>query len=245
MENQNYVMLVSKSKETFAEHAVIPIGIKKLKNQRYEIEIYDVNNPGKIVSGYINVKEKTFQYGIYKEAGLVDVTELNKLYGDRYKLIINKVQNPSYQINNASYMKDANIILAKNVAASQITNAEGKCIEDIDGVSKVDNFDNPDKLMYYVPEGTYHVDASDNKDASITFVNYDASVSYDNLKEGEIVADFKKDDSIESNMKLDNTTDKVEVSTYDKHENENSKTCSGKQIKVISEDNHASIKVIK
>ena len=109
----------------------------------------------------------------------------------------------------------------------------------------MDNFDNPNSLMYYVPEGTYHVAASDKKDASITFVNYDTSVSYDNLKEGEISATFKKDDSIQSDMKLDNKTDTVKVSTYDKHENETKKICSGKQIKVMSEDNHASIKVVK
>lgn len=76
----------------------------------------------------------------------------------------------------------------------QITNEEGKCIEDLEGVSKGDNFDNPNSLMYYVPEGTYHVAASD-----------------------------KKDDSIQSDMKLDNKTDTVKVSTYDKHENETKK----------------------
>ena len=239
---QKYIMVISKGENT---HAVIPLAINLLGNNKYEIIMYDVNNVGKTTMATVDLSKQVFRYNDYDTAYLIDVYELEQLYKDRYSQIMSKVKKQSYQMNSASYMKDANIILAENVAASQITNAEGKCIEDIDGVSKVDNFDNPDKLMYYVPEGTYHVDALENKDASITFVNYDASVSYDNLKEGEIVADFKKDDSIESNMKLDNTTDKVEVSTYDKHENENSKTCSGKQIKVISEDNHASIKVVK
>lgn len=239
---QNYIMLI------FAVgygHAVVPLKAKSLGDDKYVIDMYDVNEPGKVVTATVDTKNNTFKYGSYSQAGLVDINEITTLYKSQFDEIIKKYQNPSYQINNASYMKDANIILAKNVAASQITNEEGKCIEDIEGVSKVDDFDNPDKLMYYVPEGTYHVDATENKDASITFVDYDASVSYDNLKEGEISANFKKDDSIQSNMKLNNTTDKVEVSTYDKHENENRKICSGKQIKVISEDNHASIKMIK
>ena len=246
---QCYAMIISQKNvpdgETPWTHSVVPLAIHSLGNNQYKMDIYDVNVPGKIVNGTIDLNAKTFKYSVYDTAYLININELNKLYGDRYKLIINKVQNPSYQINNASYMKDANVILAENVAASQITNEEGKSIEDLEGVSKVDNFDNPNSLMYYVPEGTYHVAVSDKKDASITFVNYDTSVSYDNLKEGEISATFKKDDSIQSDMKLDDKTDTVKVSTYDKHENETKKICSGKQIKVMSEDNYASIKVVK
>ena len=228
-----------------AVHAVVFLGTKKISEGIYQVDIYDVNEPGKISTGKIDANNNTFTYGQYNGVSLYSVEELYSLYKDRYSQINAKIQNPSYQINNASYMKDANVILAENVAASQITNEEGKCIEDLEGVSKVDNFDNPSNLMYYVPEGTYHVAASDKKDASITFVNYDTSVSYDNLKEGEISTTFKKDDSIQSDMKLDDKTDTVKVSTYDKHENETKKICSGKQIKVMSEDNHASIKVVK
>lgn len=242
-QKQNYIMITTDANEL--SHAVIPLSIKQVESNKYEIKLYNVNYPGKIDTAIVNTDANTFVYENYISAYLIDVREAIKLFGNRYNEIMKKIQNPSYQINNASYMKDANIILAENVASSQITNEEGKCIEDIEGVSKVDVFDNPDNLMYYVPVGTYHVDATENKDASITFVNYDTSVSYDSIKEGEIVANFKKDDSIESNMKLDNTADKVEVSTYDKHKNERSKICSGKQIKVISEDNHASIKIVK
>lgn len=187
----------------------------------------------------------TFTYENYTSAYLIDLNEAIELFGERYDEIMKKIQNPSYQINNASYMEDVNIILEENVASSQITNEEGICIEDVEGVQKVESFENTETLMYYVPEGTYHVNATENPDASITFANYDTSISYDDLKEGDISARFKKDDSIESSMQLDDTTDKVEVSTYDKHKNEKSKICSGKQIKVISEDNHASIKVVK
>ena len=227
------------------EHATIPLSIKQIEQNKYEIQLYNVNYPGRVETAMVNTYSKTFEYEDYTSAYLIDVTEAIELFGNRYDEIMKKIQNPSYQINNASYMKDANVILAENVATSQITNEEGKCIEDLEDVSKVDNFDNPSNLMYYVPEGTYHVAASDQKDASITFVNYDTSVSYDNLKDGEISAIFKKDDSIQSDMKLDNKTDTVKVSTYDKHENETKKICSGKQIKVMSEDNHANIKVGK
>ena len=238
---QDYIMLIYGA----GGHAVIPLKVKTSGENKYVIDIYDVNESGKIVTAVVDTKQNTFRYGNFNEAGLVDIDEITTLYKNQFAEIIKKFQNPSYQINNASYMKDANVILAENVAASQITNEEGKCIEDLEGISKVDNFDNPNSLMYYVPEGTYHVAASDKKDASITFVNYDTSVSYDNLKEGEISATFKKDDSIQSDMKLDDKTDTVKVSTYDKHENETKKICSGKQVKVMSEDNHASIKVVK
>lgn len=238
---QDYIMLIYGA----GGHAVIPLKVKTSGENKYVIDIYDVNESGKIVTAVVDTKQNTFRYGNFNEAGLVDINEISTLYKNQFTEIIKKFQNPSYQINNASYMKDANVILAENVAASQITNEEGKCIEDLEGVSKVDDFDNPNSLMYYVPEGTYHVAASDKKDASITFVNYDTSVFYDNLKDGEISATFKKDDSIQSDMKLDDKTDTVKVSTYDKHENETKKICSGKQIKVKSEDNHASIKVVK
>ena len=247
---QNYIMIIHKEviengETEVVEHATIPLSIKQIEQNKYEIQLYNVNYPGRVETAMVNTYSKTFEYEDYTSAYLIDVTEAIELFGNRYDEIMKKIQNPSYQINNASYMKDANVILAENVAASQITNEEGKCIEDLEDVSKVDNFDNPSNLMYYVPEGTYHVAASDQKDASITFVNYDTSVSYDNLKDGEISAIFKKDDSIQSDMKLDNKTDTVKVSTYDKHENETKKICSGKQIKVMSEDNHANIKVVK
>ena len=109
----------------------------------------NVNYPGRVEIAMVNTYSKAFEYEDYTSAYLIDVTEAIELFGNRYDEIMKKIQNPSYQINNASYMKDANVILAENVAASQITNEEGKCIEDLEGVSEVDNFDNPSNLMYY------------------------------------------------------------------------------------------------
>lgn len=240
---QKYIMVISKGETT---HAVIPLGITSLGNSKYEIIIYDVNNVGETTKATVDLSSNVFEYGIYDTAYLIDVYELEQLYGSRYSQIMSKVQNSSYQINSASYMKNANIILANNVSEKQITNDNGQSIDTIPGACKVVSFNTDEnKVMYYVPKGNYYVKSTENESANISFLNYDASVTYDSLKDGKISVTFGRDDTIQSTMKLDDNSDKVKVSTYDKHKNMKIKICKGKKISILGKDNQSTIKVTK
>ena len=57
------------------EHATIPLSIKQIEQNKYEIQLYNVNYPGRVETAMVNTYSKTFEYEDYTSAYLIDVTE--------------------------------------------------------------------------------------------------------------------------------------------------------------------------
>ncbi len=230
-------------------HAVVPINAKKVSNDIYTIELYDVNIPGKVSTATMNITDNTFSYVYgdthYTSTNMVSVDELINLHGETFNNIINNASG-SVSTMNGVLSKDACMIVLKGENANEVVikDKNGNDVSENKEVSIVPSIDKPGEVVYHVPKGEYSINTKEDTEVSV--LNLDTSIHYSSSEKGSIHIGFNDDYTIDSSFEGHNGDKQdVEITTYDKHKNKKNFRYFSNKVKVTGKDRNNIVKSIK